>query len=546
MKKNFTFLLLLFLTFIEIKAQDRPVYNQIFLNPYFYNPAFAGTEMRPAIYLFRRQQWTGIEGAPVTNSLNFHTIFGKHALFGVNIYSDDRSLLNTTTVLISGGYRLVLDNEQYINFALSAGAGFNSIDLSAIDYTLLDDPDDPSLNAALENNIYMDGNAGISYHYNNFYFGVSLPRLFQTKYISSDQFDIGTFGPLNNLIAQTGVKIDISEKKFAFEPVLIYHYSKNTPNVFEAYGIFHFYDVFWLGAGYRQNTGYSGFVGLSIKDHFKFGYSYEVPTNFDNGNPSFSNGSHELQIALLIGKKKSTKPRQRNTYGKPRKEAEVTGSAFAYLDDIAESSDEEEVQDYTRNDTLQTGIIQKQSTPQKQKTTEVVKPQASPQKAPAPATKVQQKNKPRLSYTALGTMQTKKTKPVTKSKDQNKTSKKSRPVLADSMKIPVKKPPPVKPAIDDKGKYIGPKQVKKGNNLLELERGYYVVLGVFSGFEDAENYSDELFKRGFYTKYGYASQTKIYYVYSYHSTNFKSAKTESERLKRHNAKFRENWILTID
>ncbi len=503
-------------------------------------------DMRPAFYLFRRQQWTGIEGAPVTNTFNFHSIFGKHALFGVNVYSDDRSLLNTTTVLITGGYRLTLNNEQYVNFAVSAGTGFNSIDLSSIDYTLLPDVDDPALNAALENNIYLDGNAGISYHYNNFYLGVSLPRLFKTKYISSGQFDIGTFGPLNNLIAQTGVKIEITEKKFAFEPVLIYHYSKNTPNVFEAYGIFHFYDVFWLGAGYRQNTGYSGFIGLSLKDHFKFGYSYEVPTNFDNGNPTFSNGSHELQIALLIGKKKSTKPKRRNISSKPRKEHEDTGSAFAYLDDIAESTDEEEIQDDTKSDTLQTGIIQKQPEPQKQKTIIAAKPQTSSPKTPAPATQVQQKNKPRLSYTPLGTMQTKKPKPISKTKDQNKTTKKSKSVPADSLKIPIKKPPPVKPAIDNKGKYIGPKEVKKGNHLLELERGYYVVVGVFSNFNDAENYSDELFKRRFYTKYGFTSQTKIYYVYSYHSTNYKSAKTESERLKKLNAKFRENWILSIE
>ncbi len=563
MKRKITLLLFLFLSFYEIKGQDRPVYNQIFLNPYFYNPAMAGKDLQPAIYLFRRQQWTGIAGAPLTNALNFHTIFGRHVLFGVDIYGDERSLLKTTTFLATGGYRLILSDEQSLNFAISIGAGFNSIDLSDIDYTLMPDGNDPALTTALDKNIYLDGNAGISYIYNDFYFGISLPRLFNPMYISSDQFDMGTFSPMNNVVLTTGIKIKFSQERLAFEPMLVYHYSKNTPDVFEAYGIFHFYNLVWLGAGYRQNTGFSGLVGLSIIDHFKFGYAYEVPTQFNNGSPSFSNASHEFQLVFLIGKKKTPRSKQvrRNFSRKPEPQKTTTTAFVAPV-----VSEEESKTEPAPADTIKTGEIpsrEKASTVKTEKTVRVSQkaPDTSDKtvKAAAPVviTQPRQPAKPR-NFTPLESLQTQNQKPATKHPAKEKKKERSKqnpqkenkaspvPATADTLKIPVKKQPPVKPSLDKEGKYIGPKHVKKGNHLLELEKGYYVVLGAFNTYEGAENYSDELFKRGFYTKYGYASETKIYYVYSYHSIHYTDAKKESERLKKYNANFRENWVLTIE
>ena len=78
--KKFIFILFPFF-FHTLSAQDLPLNTQIFMNPYFYNPAFAGYENRGAVFLGRRQQWTGIEGAPTTIFLNFSTNFAKTVVF---------------------------------------------------------------------------------------------------------------------------------------------------------------------------------------------------------------------------------------------------------------------------------------------------------------------------------------------------------------------------------------------------------------------------------------------------------------------------------
>ena len=103
----------------------------------------------------------------------------------------------------------------------------------------------------------------------------------------------------------------------------------------------------------------------------------------------------------------------------------------------------------------------------------------------------------------------------------------------------------VEPTLDEQGLYIGPKTVKKGDHLLELDQGNYVVVGTYTTYRDAEDYSDKLFIEGFYTKFGYISQTKIYYVYIFESEDLQEANDTSERFNMIGAQFRENWVLQV-
>ena len=101
------------------------------------------------------------------------------------------------------------------------------------------------------------------------------------------------------------------------------------------------------------------------------------------------------------------------------------------------------------------------------------------------------------------------------------------------------------PTLDEEGFYIGPKTVVKGNHLLELEKGNYVVLGVFGNYRSAEEYSDQLFIKGIRTKFGFISQTKTYYVYVFVSEIYREAQTVSNQHKKLKIKFKENWILRV-
>jgi hypothetical protein len=103
----------------------------------------------------------------------------------------------------------------------------------------------------------------------------------------------------------------------------------------------------------------------------------------------------------------------------------------------------------------------------------------------------------------------------------------------------------IEPTLDDAGKYIGPTTVNKGDHLLELDPGNYVVVGTFRSYKEAEEYTDRLFMQGFYTKFGFVSQTKIYYVYIFESDDLQETKDTSERFGQIGAQFNENYVLQV-
>ena len=58
-------------------GQAKPYYTQYVLNNFVLNPAISGIENYTDVKMSYRNQWTGIDGAPVTGYLTLHTPIGK-------------------------------------------------------------------------------------------------------------------------------------------------------------------------------------------------------------------------------------------------------------------------------------------------------------------------------------------------------------------------------------------------------------------------------------------------------------------------------------
>jgi type IX secretion system PorP/SprF family membrane protein len=630
MKLFFKITLLLFCA-ITAYSQELPINSQIYFNPYTYNPAFAGFEDRPAVHIGRRQQWTGIEGAPVTTYLTFTTLFGKNVQFGVNINSDKRSILSTTNSMVTLGYRARFDEFHYLSFALSGGLGFNDIDLSQVDLN------DPVFRDAYENSIYLNGNAGLLYYLKGFRLGVSLPNIFTSKSIDTTAFNTGDISPLTSVIGMMSYRWEMVENSFALEPYGLYYHNLDLPGQFEAGLVAHIQEVVWIGGSYRQDYGTTAFVGFNIGDNLKFGYGYEFST-VQAG--SFSNGSHDLQMGIIFGKKKKQKgkvslierrramlrsmgrlpsqqekqpaaqqkPAQRSslytpkndpfeTKAAPQQQSETTGySEEDALKDLLSDMEETPVKDTTA------AVVARQATPKPTQQKPVATPRPTPKPEPKPAPQpeptpqvlpdpvvvaepvvepepepepvveavepepapVQEEEIPviafeetvpepqinaeeeelirQLEQEALEEFTFDETDELTTEEEEIDLD-----ALAAEMLREVEEGPEefLEPTLNDAGVYIGPTTVQKGSHLLELEKGHYVVVGTYGGYRAAEEYSDQLFIKGFYTKFGYVSQTKIYYVYIFYSDSEEEVKDTAERFKELGADFKENWILTV-
>ena len=88
-------------------------------------------------------------------------------------------------------------------------------------------------------------------------------------------------------------------------------------------------------------------------------------------------------------------------------------------------------------------------------------------------------------------------------------------------------------------------EVKRGDNMLELPVGYYLIGGAFEEYEHAEAYSDELFPKGYHDVIvGYLSARGYYYtVLSRHNT-LAQANAEKARIRKRPG-MSEVWVLQV-
>jgi type IX secretion system PorP/SprF family membrane protein len=304
-------------TYRTSHAQNFPVYNSFYVNPFLYNPAEALTEYTQVFALYR-QQWLNVEGAPTVAALTFTTLMNEsRAGVGGKFSSYKRGLLNTTDVTLSYAYGIPMGQKNWLFLGLSGGAITNSIDI-----TKVSDPNDPAIANYLANNIQPAAGFGALYRSGSgLNLGFSLPQLFPNVYNSDASFSNTTVSPADNVFVtiyykrkvaskivskrQGGLKrkVKTQEAIAPLEMYFNYKYSKYGNSQFELLGKLNLTQSFWLGASYKLPYGFTGNLGINTQ-RLILAYSYEPNNQPEDG---FSQGSHEVILGLKLGSLKKFK-----------------------------------------------------------------------------------------------------------------------------------------------------------------------------------------------------------------------------------------------
>lgn len=286
-------------------AQDVTNFTQFFINPYTFNPSYAGIEGRGAMFLSYRRQWATIDGGPSVGNFSYHAPLAGGLNFGLSVSNDTRGVLNSTGVSFTMGYTVTLGQQKFIRFGLSGGGASNGVDLDAIA-----DANDPALNALLDNSFSLLGSAGISVHLNSFHFGASLPSIFAPTFVSSENFTITEVKPFQNLILHASNRFYFGGDRFIFEPYVVYRMNNGPrdgevlPSQYEVAGVLHLNHFVWVGGSYKQDFGISALGGIKNK-FFLLGASYSLK---NSGINELNSPTYEMHLGYLIGQKKKGKP----------------------------------------------------------------------------------------------------------------------------------------------------------------------------------------------------------------------------------------------
>lgn len=286
-KKNIQLILILLLPVLGL-AQQLPQFSQYMYNTMAVNPAYAGSRERLNITLLNRNQWVGLEGAPVTQTLSMHSsIPGTNLGVGLSLINDKLGYENSTYLFTDISYTINVNQDHRLSFGLKVGMsrwGLNA--------DLLADPQavgDQYLDKIF-NNWKTNIGAGVYYRSNKWYLGVSAPRIF--NYENNTEIEYVSIDRVSSYFI--GGYLYKFNPQLKFKPTFLVKYTNGAPVSVDLTGNFLINEKLWLGVAYRVTESLGGLVSLQANDFLKFGYAYEFNTTALN---PYTSGSHEIFIS---------------------------------------------------------------------------------------------------------------------------------------------------------------------------------------------------------------------------------------------------------
>src|ERR1035437_4884006 len=206
-------------------AQQDPQYSQYMFNQMALNPAFAGSKEALSAAMFLRSQWTGIDGAPKTESFTINGPLKKKKVgLGFAVIADQIGPKKSIGVMGSYAYRLPIQNGK-LAFGLRAGIYKFTYNWASITHK---DPTDNVYDNNASSKIVPTADFGLYYNTNSMYSGLSVTHLFNGRLtsVSNQNGDNAQFSP--HLFFTLGKAWAFSDK-LTFNPSLMFKSAKNAP-----------------------------------------------------------------------------------------------------------------------------------------------------------------------------------------------------------------------------------------------------------------------------------------------------------------------------
>lgn len=313
-----------------IFAQEQPRSTQYIFNTYLINPAISGIDNYTDVKLGYRNQWSGLEGAPVTQYLSIHAPIGEdfvrssvNSFSGQGVNPLSRSYVNTytsaephhgigfyaltdkaarvrqTNVSATYAYHMGLSYDVNLSVGVSGGLAATNIDVGAI---YVENPSDPLLSADNNNKMRPDLGVGVWLYSPRFFLGGSFKKILGPETVSQSGQSLRPYQE-GAFYGTAGYKFFIDED-IAMIPSTLLTYWMAAPPTFDANLKVAYQDKFWVGGSFRNNDSFSALVGFNVASIFNISYSYDATTS---ALRSVNNGTHEFVLGILLNNRYDVK-----------------------------------------------------------------------------------------------------------------------------------------------------------------------------------------------------------------------------------------------
>ncbi len=300
--KKITTIIVLILVLSEMKAQQDPQFTHYMYNTISVNPAYAGSRGNLTLGGLYINQWMGLAGAPVTQTVYLHSPFiNENNGVGLSVVNDRIGPINQTLAYVDYAYHLKLTSK--LKLALGLKAGLNFFQPSGIkNLTTTDNGSSAAIDAASVQNTIAPNFGGGTYLYSDrFYLGLSAPKLIKNKLPSynSKSGKVENVTETRHLFAILGFVLPLNDM-VKLKPTFLSKVTENAPMSIDATAEFLFNDKFSIGAGYRHTDALAALVGFNFTPQLKAGVSYDY--NLSRLN-NYNSGSIEIMLQYDLFRK---------------------------------------------------------------------------------------------------------------------------------------------------------------------------------------------------------------------------------------------------
>lgn len=249
------------------------------------NPAYAGSRDLLSAFLLHRNQWIGLDGAPVTNNFSVNTPVGlTNVGLGLSFINDNIGPTVANAISVDLAYFVPISEHYKLSLGLKGTINLFNLDVTKLNIYNQNDPQFQNLKSEMSPNV----GAGIYLFSDDSYFGLSIPNVFETTKYDDNIVAINKQKMHFYFIA--GHVFDISEQ-LQFKPALLTKIVEGAPLQADITANFLINEKITVGAAYRWNAALSGLIGFQISKSWFIGYGYDRETTRLS---NYNSGSHEL------------------------------------------------------------------------------------------------------------------------------------------------------------------------------------------------------------------------------------------------------------